>query len=201
MKKTFLVKEDYINTRLDRWFRRNISEVPQSLIEKNIRKGNIKVNNKKEKSSYKLKNIDEIIICNINFTANKHKKKNEKYTATKKDLSLSSSIFIENNELSGESKFTGPVGIAQLTNQSSKQGLQSIAELVALISFSLGIFNLIPFPPLDGGKLFLELITISRNGYPLPSTFTYRLQLIGVSILFGLIIFVTLSDIINIFNG
>ena len=61
MKKTFLVKEDYINTRLDRWFRRNISEVPQSLIEKNIRKGNIKVNNKKEKSSYKLKNIDEII--------------------------------------------------------------------------------------------------------------------------------------------
>ena len=110
-------------------------------------------------------------------------------------------IFIENNELSGESKFTGPVGIAQLTNQSSKQGLQSIAELVALISFSLGIFNLIPFPPLDGGKLFLELITISRNGNPLPSTFTYRLQLIGVSILFGLIIFVTLSDIINIFNG
>ena len=78
---------------------------------------------------------------------------------------------------------------------------QSIAELVALISFSLGIFNLIPFPPLDGGKLFLELITISRNGYPLPSTFTYRIQLIGVSILFGLIIFVTLSDIINIFNG
>ena len=72
-------------------------------------------------------------------------------------------IFIENNELSGESKFTGPVGIAQLTNQSSKQGLQSIAELVALISFSLGIFNLIPFPPLDGGKLFLELIFITGN--------------------------------------
>ena len=110
-------------------------------------------------------------------------------------------IFVDNDDLAGESKFTGPVGIAQLTNQSSKQGLQSIAELVALISFSLGIFNLIPFPPLDGGKLFLELITISRNGYPLPSTFTYRIQLIGVSILFGLIIFVTLSDIINIFNG
>ena len=54
---------------------------------------------------------------------------------------------------------------------------------------------------LDGGKLFLELITICINGYPLPSTFTYRIQLIGVSILFGLIIFVTLSDIINIFNG
>ena len=84
MKKTFLVKEDYINTRLDRWFRRNICEVPQSLIEKNIRKGNIKVNNKKEKSSYKLKNKDEIIIYNINFTINKHKKRNEKYTVTKK---------------------------------------------------------------------------------------------------------------------
>ena len=84
MKKTFLIKEDYINSRLDRWFRRNICEIPQSLIEKNIRKGNIKVNNKKEKSSYKLKNKDEIIICNINFTSNKHKKKMKNIQQQKK---------------------------------------------------------------------------------------------------------------------
>ena len=124
MKKTFLVKEDYINTRLDRWFRRNISEVPQSLIEKNIRKGNIKVNNKKEKSSYKLKNIDEIIICNINFTSNKHKKKNEKYTATKKDLSLSSSIFIENNE--NFVVINKPAGIAVQPGTKSRKNILDI---------------------------------------------------------------------------
>ena len=49
MKKFFLIKDDFINSRLDRWFRRNVCEIPQSLIEKNIRKGNIKVNNKKKR--------------------------------------------------------------------------------------------------------------------------------------------------------
>ena len=55
MKKNFLVTSDFINSRLDRWFRKNVCDVPQSLIEKNIRKGNIKVNHKRKKSSYKLK--------------------------------------------------------------------------------------------------------------------------------------------------
>ena len=98
MKKIFLVKKDFINSRLDRWFRKNVCDVPQSLIEKNIRKGNIKINHKGEKSSYKLKVNDQIIVYNINFTANKNKKINEKYIATKKDLSHSSSIILENNE-------------------------------------------------------------------------------------------------------
>ena len=98
MKKIFLVKYDYINSRLDRWFKKNVCDVPQSLIEKNIRKGNIKINYKNAKSSYKLKEKDQIIIYNVNFIANKHKKINEKYIATKKELSQSSSMFIENNE-------------------------------------------------------------------------------------------------------
>ena len=49
MKKLFSITKDFANTRLDRWFRKNVFEIPQSLIEKNIRKGNIKVNNKKKK--------------------------------------------------------------------------------------------------------------------------------------------------------
>ena len=49
MKKIFSVKNDFVNARLDRWFRRNVCEAPQSLIEKSIRKGKIKVNNKKKK--------------------------------------------------------------------------------------------------------------------------------------------------------
>ena len=54
MKKTFLIDNSSVNMRLDRWIRHNICHVPQSLIEKSIRKGKIKINNKKEKSSYKL---------------------------------------------------------------------------------------------------------------------------------------------------
>ena len=98
MKKIFLVKNDFVNSRLDRWFKKNVFDVPQSLIEKNIRKGNIKINHKKKKSSYKLKKEDQIIVYNINFTANKHKKIIEKYKATKKDISQTSSMFLENNE-------------------------------------------------------------------------------------------------------
>ena len=67
MKNLFSVNDDFVNSRLDRWFRRQVSDVPQSLIEKNLRKGNIKVNNKKTKSSYKLRFNDLVIIKNINF--------------------------------------------------------------------------------------------------------------------------------------
>ena len=67
MKKNFYIKKDLINIRLDRWFKRNVCNVPQSLIEKNLRKGNIKVNNKKKKSSYRLIENDQITIHNFNF--------------------------------------------------------------------------------------------------------------------------------------
>ena len=70
MKKTISVKDDFASSRLDRWFRKNVCDVPQSLIEKNIRKGNIKVNNKRKKSSYKLIKGDQILIGNINFVPN-----------------------------------------------------------------------------------------------------------------------------------
>jgi len=98
MKKSFLVTDDFVNSRLDRWFKKNITQVPQSLLEKSIRKGNIKINNKKTKSSYKLKKKDEITVFNINFKENQHKEKQKKYVASKSDLNKSSSIFIENNE-------------------------------------------------------------------------------------------------------
>ena len=58
MKNIFTVNKDFINTRLDKWFKKNISGVPQSLIEKSIRKGKIKVNDKKVKSSYRLQEQD-----------------------------------------------------------------------------------------------------------------------------------------------
>ena len=98
MKKKFIIDDDHQGSRLDRWFKRMICNVPQSLIEKNIRRGNIRVNNKKEKSSYKIQKNDHIYLKNLKFETKKVNKENFKYTPTKKDLSLSSSLFIENNE-------------------------------------------------------------------------------------------------------
>ena len=124
MKKIFLVTKDFDNSRLDRWFRKNICDVPQSLIEKNIRKGNIKVNYKKKKSSYKLKANDQILTYSINFKTENHKKKSEKYKPTKKDLSFSSSMFIENNE--NFVVINKPSGISVQSGTKSKKNIIDI---------------------------------------------------------------------------
>jgi len=98
MKSVYKIDNEYNNSRLDRWFKRIICEIPQSLIEKNIRKGKIKVNKKKPKSSYKLKIDDEIEIFDINFKPNEHKKKILRYKATKSELTSSSSMYVDVNE-------------------------------------------------------------------------------------------------------
>ena len=98
MNKSFLISDDSIDSRLDRWLRRNICEIPQSLIEKNLRKGRIKVNNKKKKSSYKLQKNDKIDLRDFNFSERTNKKRKFIYNPTKKELSFSSRIFIENNK-------------------------------------------------------------------------------------------------------
>ena len=97
MKKIFSVDDDFINARLDRWFKRNVCVIPQSLIEKHIRKKKIKVNNKKEKSSYKLKKNDQIYVYDFNFTQRSNNI-SQRYIATQKDILKSSNLFIENNK-------------------------------------------------------------------------------------------------------
>ena len=86
MKKIYTIKDDYLGTRLDRWFKKNISEVPQSLIEKNLRRGKIKVNHKKVKSLYKLQKNDQVTLYDIVFSTQKKNKSKNFYKATKKDL-------------------------------------------------------------------------------------------------------------------
>ena len=126
MNKSFLIKEESENTRLDRWLRRNVINIPQSLIEKSIRKGNIKVNNKKHKSSYRLKNNDKISITNINFTSVLSNKKKQIYRATKKDLSNTNSIFIENNE--NFVVINKPAGISVQSGTKSKKNILDILK-------------------------------------------------------------------------
>ena len=98
MIKTYEVKSNFSNMRLDRWYKKNISHVPQSLLEKNIRKGKIKVNQQKKKGSYKLQINEKITINNFFPEANKNKKKLNIYKPNKKELLFSSNIFIEDNE-------------------------------------------------------------------------------------------------------
>jgi 23S rRNA pseudouridine955/2504/2580 synthase len=117
----FKVNNDFINARLDRWFKKNVSDVPQSLIEKNLRKGNIKINNKNVKSSYKLKLEDEIFINNLTFKSSPYKKKVNKYLPTKKETYYSSSMIIENNE--NFVVINKPAGIAVQSGTKSKRNI------------------------------------------------------------------------------
>lgn len=96
MKKILNVTEDYHDMRIDRWVKKKIFNVPQSLIEKNLRQGKIKVNNLIVKSAYKLKYKDKIYLYNFNPETTFLNKK--KYVPTKKDIYSSESFIIENNE-------------------------------------------------------------------------------------------------------
>ena len=123
MKRSYSVEKSFLNTRLDKWFKRNVNDVPQSLIEKNIRKGNIRVNNSKKKSSYKLQENDEIILKNINFK-NKIINKITNYIPTKKEVTYSSSLIIENNE--NFIVINKPPGIAVQSGTKSKRNVIDI---------------------------------------------------------------------------
>ncbi len=76
MKKIIEIKQDNSNIRVDRWIKKNIFLVPQSLIEKSLRHGLIKVNKKRVKSSYKLKINDIVYLYNFNPDVQKKNKKN-----------------------------------------------------------------------------------------------------------------------------
>ena len=67
MKKTFNVDPTYNDMRIDRWIRNNLGNLPQGLIEKNLRNGKIKLNKKKIKSSHKVKTNDQIDLFNLDI--------------------------------------------------------------------------------------------------------------------------------------
>ena len=73
-------------------------------------------------------------------------------------------------------------------------------ELLALLTINLGIFNLLPVPALDGGKLVFLLIQ-GITGRPVPEKLQGALTLATFALLFGLMIFATYNDILRLFGG
>ena len=97
MKKNFYVDQAYSNMRIDRWIRKKFGQLPQGLIEKNLRNGNIKINKKKIKSSYKTKINDKIDLYNFNFKIGIIKKKTE-FNPTKSTIKSNEDLIVDNNE-------------------------------------------------------------------------------------------------------
>ena len=97
MNKTYIVDSTYEGIRIDRWIRNNLGKVPQSLIEKNLRIGKIKLNKKKIKSSTKLRKKDTINTYDLTFEINKINNK-LKFIPTRDVIKENESLIIDNNE-------------------------------------------------------------------------------------------------------
>lgn len=92
-------------------------------------------------------------------------------------------------------QMVGIVGISDIVVKTS--GIANYIYLLAVISVSLGVTNLLPIPALDGGKILILLIEVVRRK-PMKLETEAKIQLIGFSILFALFLFVTYNDIIRI---
>lgn len=97
MNKSFVVDSTFVDMRLDRFLRNKLGNLPQSLIEKNLRNGKIKLNKKKVKSSFKLKLNDRIAVFNLNFQ-NKITNDKVKFTPSNTTIKENEDLIIDNNE-------------------------------------------------------------------------------------------------------
>lgn len=95
-------------------------------------------------------------------------------------------------------KFVGPIGIGEMMGRSLKIGFDSFLLLVAMISIWLALFNLLPIPAVDGGRL-LFLVIEKVRGRPVNPNFERNITALFFTILVGLMIFITIKDIIRIF--
>ena len=95
---------------------------------------------------------------------------------------------------------SGPVGIVTAIGQAASYGWQDLLELLALITVNVGIFNLLPFPALDGGKVVFLLIE-GVTGHAVPEKIQIGLTLAAFALLFALMIFATYNDIVRLVTG
>ncbi len=97
MKKSINVDKSFNDMRIDRFIRNHLGKIPQGLIEKNLRNGKLKLNQKKVKSSQKVKTGDKLNIYNLNFEEKieQHKKQ---YNPSNEIIKENEDLIIENNE-------------------------------------------------------------------------------------------------------
>jgi regulator of sigma E protease len=98
--------------------------------------------------------------------------------------------------LLGPRGLEGPVGIVKTTAKAAQAGPLSLVGVIALLSLSLGLANILPFPALDGGRaafLVLELV----RGRPVDPAREQVVHYVGLALLFGLIGLVTYNDLLR----
>ena len=103
-----------------------------------------------------------------------------------------------NGQCSASSQVAGPVGIIVILKDGSQLGYQFMLFIIAIISLTLAIMNILPIPALDGGRLWITLITRSLNK-PLSAKREEIINASGFIFLIGLVILITIVDVKRFF--
>mgnify|MGYP001159482654 FL=1 len=155
MNKSYTIKEIYSGMRIDRWIRNNVAPLPQSLIEKSLRKGKIKVNIKKVNSSYKLKTGDKIKFFNLTFEVKKNKETNKKFSPTSELLKVHENRILENND--------DFIVIDKSPGVPVQGGTKSKKNLIDILASSEFFKDTKPFPVHRLDKETSGIMIISKN--------------------------------------
>ena len=91
-------------------------------------------------------------------------------------------------------QISGPVGIVTVISEAASVGLKPLLNILALITINLGVFNLVPFPALDGGRLVFLLIELFR-GKPINPKYEIWVNAAGMIVLLAFMALVTFSDV------
>jgi regulator of sigma E protease len=105
----------------------------------------------------------------------------------------------------GLNQVSGPVGITQqigevVSEASATRSWNHLFEIIALISINLAIFNMLPIPALDGGRLMFLLIELVRRK-PIAPKYEGYVHAAGFILLIGLMVVITFSDVVKLVTG
>ena len=93
---------------------------------------------------------------------------------------------------------SGPVGVVEEIGKSAQYGMTSILFMLALIAINIGVFNLLPFPALDGGRILLVLIEVITRR-KVSKKIETAINFAGLAFLLAVMVLVTAKDIISLF--
>ena len=93
----------------------------------------------------------------------------------------------------------GPIGVVGIVSDAAKMGIPNLIYIASIISLNLGIFNLLPIPALDGGRLLMIGIEAIRGGKKLDPNKEATIHMVGFALLMCFMVFVTYKDIAKLF--
>ena len=155
MPKSYTVEDDYNDSRLDKWFKNKIINLPHSLLEKILRQNKIKVNKRKTKSSYRLQAGDLIEIYDISKFKPIDKKEKIKYLPKKKEIRNYDDYIIEDNE--NFIVINKPIGIPV------QSGTKSYKNIIDILKKSKYFENSKPFIVHRLDKETSGILIIAKN--------------------------------------